>query len=195
MTARTPEHYLAQLQALLPPGAAWPRDLDATLTQVLLALADEFARLDARTFDLLDESDPRTVLEMLIDWERVFGLPEPCAKEGELTFNERRENLVEKVTRLGGQSRQYFIEVAARIGFEITITEFRPHHVMRDVMYPLYDIHWVHHWQVNGPEETVKWHTVMSGVNEPLASWGNELLECNIRRLRPAHTTVQFAYG
>lgn len=36
--------------------------------------------------------------------------------------------------------------------------------------------------------------TVQMGVDEPLASWGDSLLECVIRRLRPAHTTVYFAY-
>ena len=35
----TPDAYLAQLQALLPPGAAWPRDPELVLTEFLAALA------------------------------------------------------------------------------------------------------------------------------------------------------------
>ncbi|MHC1700274.1 MAG: hypothetical protein AB9900_04730 [Humidesulfovibrio sp.] len=34
-----------------------------------------------------------------------------------------------------------------------------------------------------------------SCVGEPLASWGDELLECTVRDRAPAHTIVQFAYG
>ena len=40
----TSDDYLRVLQALLPPGAAWPRDPDATLTKVLAAWADDLAQ-------------------------------------------------------------------------------------------------------------------------------------------------------
>lgn len=72
------EAYLAQLQALLPPGSAWPRAANATLTKLLGALAEELARLDARALALIDEADGRSTLELLSDWERVCGLPDPC---------------------------------------------------------------------------------------------------------------------
>lgn len=75
------EAYLRQFQAALPVGAAWPRAADATLTQLLAALAGEFARADARSENLVDESDPRGTVELLIDWERAYGLPAPCMAE------------------------------------------------------------------------------------------------------------------
>ena len=36
--------------------------------------------------------------------------------------------------------------------------------------------------------------TVQMQVTDPLASWGDALVECVINRYRPAHTTVRFAY-
>jgi len=62
------DDYLHQLQALLPSGPAWPRDRDAVLTQLLAAFAEEFARIDARTAQLIEEADPRATYDLLADW-------------------------------------------------------------------------------------------------------------------------------
>ena len=191
---RTAEHYLSQLQALLPPGAAWPREDGQTLTEFLHALAEEFARIDGRASDIIREMDPRTVIEMLTDWERAYGLPDPCTQAAD-TIPERINVLYEKVIRVGDQSPQYFIDVAAQLGFEITITEFFPFTVGSLANELLYGQAWRFAWRVNAPAETVTLFDMRSGVDEPLRDWGNEILECVISRLKPAHTHVQFAYG
>ena len=55
---------------------------------------------------------------------------------------------------------------------------------------------WQFVWQVNAPEASiVEFDAGRSSAGEPLRSWGNELLECVINRLKPAHTYVLFAYG
>lgn len=36
--------------------------------------------------------------------------------------------------------------------------------------------------------------TVLMQVTDPLATWGDALIECVVRRFSPAHTTVRFAY-
>jgi uncharacterized protein YmfQ (DUF2313 family) len=189
----TATEYRAQLQALLPPGLAWPRDDSAPLPRLLHAWAEELARLDARAKTLVDEADPRTTTELLTDWERVAGLPDACTGPLE-TLTQRRAALVARLTGLGGQSPAYFIALAAALGYAITITEFRPHLVMSDVDAPLCDAPWRFVWQVNAATETVRHLLVDSPVDEPLAIWGNALLECVIRRFAPAHTLVLFAY-
>lgn len=188
--------YLRQLQALLPHGAAWPRDDDATITRLLQALADELARVDGRAQQLVEEADPRTTAELFFDWERVAGLPDACAQAfgGDQTMAQRRAALVGRLTTLGGQSPAYFIGLAATLGYAITITEFRAHCVNDDVEYPLYDTAWNFAWQVNAALNTVTEITVDSTADDPLAAWGNALLECVIKRLKPAHTTVLFSY-
>ena len=190
----TSEDYLAQLQDLLPPGPAWDRETGSILTKLLHGLAEELSRVHNRALDLIEESDPRTTLELLADWERTAGLPEECIDPPD-TLIERRNALVEKLTRLGGQSPQYYIDVAARLGYTITITEFSRHTVQSAVNAPLRDTDWQFTWQVNAPSETVQQSTVQSGVNEPLADWGNDQLECVITRIKPGHTYVRFAYA
>lgn len=190
----TAEDYLAQLQALLPQGPAWPRDAGATLTKLLQAMADELARIDGRAAQLIEEADPRTTAELLADWERVAGLPDSCVTAAQSTA-QRRAALHAKLTTLGGQSTAYFIALAASLGYTVTITEFEQHTVVDDVEHPLYSHPWQFAWQINAPQDTVGTLSVTDTVADPLAWWGNELLECVVNRLKPAHTHVLFAYS
>ncbi len=112
----------------MPPGAAWPRAAAAMLTRLLDALAAEFHRADARAANLVEEADPRTAHELLADWERMAGLPDECYPEAN-TLERRRRALVSRLTRPGGQSRRYFIGLAAALGYGVAVTEFTPHDV------------------------------------------------------------------
>ena len=76
------------LTALLPPGRLWRLLGGDRLPALLLACADELARLDARARALLDEADPSTATEMLADHERELGLPQAS------TIEERRASVV-----------------------------------------------------------------------------------------------------
>lgn len=192
----TSTDYLRQLQALLPPGPAWPTDDDALLTRLLGAVAAELARVDGRAQRLVEEADPRTVAELFADLESVAGLPDACAAAfgGDQTMAQRRAALVGRLTTLGGQSPAYFIGLEAALGYAISITEFSAHTVNDDVEYPLYDTAWNFAWQVNSALNTITDITVDSTVEDPIAAWGNALLECVINRLKPAHTTVLFSY-
>lgn len=194
--ALTDADYLRQLQALLPPGPAWPKDDNATLTRLLSGLSVELARVNGRAVQLLEEADPRTTAELFLDWERVAGLPDTCAIAfgGDQTLAQRRAALLGRLATLGGQTPAYFIGVAAALGYAITITEFHAHTVNDDVNHPLYDVAWNFAWQVNAALNTITTLTVIGTVADPLASWGNALLECVINRLKPAHTSVIYSY-
>jgi uncharacterized protein YmfQ (DUF2313 family) len=52
-------------------------------------------------------------------------LPDPCYAEP-FTIDDRHKALLQRMTIQGAQSRQFFINVAAQIGYTITITEYRP---------------------------------------------------------------------
>ena len=77
------------------------------------------------------ESDPRSTIELLPDWERNWGLPDPCYKEPQ-SIAERQLALVMRMTLMGGQAREFFIDIAAMIGYTITITEYRPFFIAMD---------------------------------------------------------------
>ncbi|MEP9372625.1 putative phage tail protein [Mesorhizobium sp. KR1-2] len=186
--------YFAQLQTLLPRGDLWRRDQDASLTLLLKALAAEFARIDVRAQNLLREADPRTTTELLEDFERVAGLPDPCVPDVQ-SMEARRLRLVQKLTGRGGQSRGFFIELATGLGFPITITEFRRFTAVSSCIDGINQDPWCHVWRINAPAVRIDNMTVTSACNEPIRSWGNELLECVLTRLKPAHTHLLFGYG
>ena len=197
--------YVGALQALLPPGPAWP-DLRAGGVEgrQLGPLAAELVRLDQLAAAMLAESDPRTANfggVFFERWEAVLGLPDACAlafSSGDaLTEAARRAAVVSKFTELaGGQTPAYYISLAAVFGFVITITEFEPWDVMGSVDDPMLGDEWASAWQVNFElAVNVVEADVMSGVDEPLVDYTvNSLLECIINRVKPAHTAVLFNY-
>lgn len=118
---------------LLPNGQAWPkRAIDSVLFETVDGLNEYYGFVDGRAADLLEiESDPRSTVELLPDWERNFGLPPPCFTEPG-TIGQRQQMLVMWMTMLGGQSREWFIHAASLLGYTITITEYRPFMVGMD---------------------------------------------------------------
>lgn len=194
--ALTGQDYRRQLQALLPQGAAWSRAVKALLTKVLDALGQEFARIDARARQLIDEADPRTTAELLTDWERVAGLPDNCSGLLAETQQGRRNALVSKLVGRGGQTKAYFIEIARALGFDIEIEEFRSFRIGSRIGQSLTNGDWKYAWRVNSDSVTVQRFRVgRSAVGERLATWGNAGLECRLRQYRPAQTNIIFAYG
>jgi uncharacterized protein YmfQ (DUF2313 family) len=95
--------YTEKLKELLPPGKAWTRSTTSTAHALHTALAKSFGRVVDRAADLLLEMDPRTVTEMIADWERVYGLPDACAV-APTTLADRRAALTARVISRGGWS-------------------------------------------------------------------------------------------
>jgi uncharacterized protein YmfQ (DUF2313 family) len=117
---------------LLPQGQAWPRDPGSTLDLTCRGLSEYWGTVDGRAADLLEqESDPRITIELLPDWERNWGLPDPCWSQAK-TVGERQRELVLWMTMLGGQSRQFYINTATYLGFHISISEYRTFEVGLD---------------------------------------------------------------
>ncbi len=175
----TARHYRQQMQALLPSGAAWPRADDADLTITLDALAEEFARIGERAATVITEIIPNTTTEMITDWERVLGLPDPCVGVLEDTLAKRRAAVVAKLSGGGSASRAYYIALAAALGYTITITEPS-----------------LHTWQINAPLTTVTYFNVGDSVaGNRLTSFGNEFFECFFQAIKPAHTSLVIAYS
>ncbi|WP_153114628.1 YmfQ family protein [Rhodocyclus tenuis] len=190
--------YRAQLQALLPSGAAWPRAANAALTRLLDALAEEFARVDARGGSALDEADGRAALELLADWERVCGLPDTCGAGVATTLQERRAAVVAKLTALGGASPSYFLGLAEAMGYTVELDEFRPFltgvNRCGDRLGGGAAVR--HQWRirVTGPRFTA-FRAGASQCGDLLGKIDRAAdLECKLKRLKPAHTRLIFSY-
>lgn len=193
----TAAEYREQLKALLPPGQAFPRDPGTTLHDLLDGMSIELARVDGRASALPQEANPATALELLPDWERVAGLPDKCSGVLEETIQGRRNALLTKLTSTGWQSADYFIGIAASLGYTVTIEEFRPFRAGASVAGDaLTNGPWAFTWLVRAPEVSVtEFRAGRSAAGERLRTWGNDTLECKLNQLKPAHTIALFAYG
>jgi uncharacterized protein YmfQ (DUF2313 family) len=188
--------YEATLAKLAPTGRAWPPDAATVVQQSLAALAPTPFRAYQRATNLLTDAFPSTADELLPEWEASLGLPDPCAGESP-TIALRQAQVTARFTAGGGQSIAYFVNFAKTLGYDITITQFSPFRVgVSTVGTPLYGEAWAFAWQVNAPQFTISYFGVsISAVGEPLATWGNTVLQCELQRLAPAHTTVIFNYS
>jgi uncharacterized protein YmfQ (DUF2313 family) len=216
---RSGDDYASALLALLPVGSAWPRDPGSTLVEATAGLAEEYGFVDGRAADLLErESDPRITFELLPDWERNWGLPDPCFAEA-LSVADRQRILVFKMTLLGAQSREFFItEVALKmLGYTVTISEYAPFMAgisrVGDTRTPPIDpahaLKGDFRWYIGPPEMRFYWTVHVSstrltwfrcasgqaGVDPHLRIGLATDLECLFNRWRPAHTEIVFDYS
>ncbi|WP_300656118.1 putative phage tail protein [Pseudomonas sp.] len=195
--AVTGEDYGRQLGQLLPPGPAWTTEPDSQLQRLLRAFGESLARAHRRADDLDREIDPSTTHEILERWEAALGLPDKCSGALETTLQGRRNAVVAKLFSTGGQSAEFFQGVGLSLGFDVTISEFRPFRAGRSAAGdPLANDAWASTWRVNAPEITViPFLAGQSVAGEPLQAWGNDSLECKLNQLKPAHTTLLTGYG
>lgn len=183
---RTAEQYRDSLMLLLPKGDIWA---GADIEQLMTAVAPEYQRMESRMEDLLDESDPRSVADLIDDWERDWGLPTNCT--GPLALlSERRNALVNRMIGIPDQSRQTYIDRAVQVGYVITITEFSAGDVVPGI--PAADAAFA--VQINAPLDTVQARTMGSPMGEAFSSWGNTLLECSLNEIAQSHHFFIFSY-
>lgn len=206
--------YKKLLADLLPPGRLWDILNQPTLSALIGSLAPEFARVDDRVADLLREADPRQCDETLEDWERVLGLPDSCTA-ADATVEERRQAVVQKYTEVGGISGNYYEFLINQLGYPAVVTKWREFQVGRSVVgdpltndfdmpftvgmtvgHTLHDVGWLFYWNVKTDlAEDVHFEVGRSTVGERLRAYGNHLVECKIRKLKPAHAGVTFNFN
>lgn len=194
--------YQQQMIQLLPSGRAWAATPGGVLDSLLGGLAEEFARIDGRANRLLDEADTMTALELLPDWERVLGLPDACMPIAD-NITERQIAVTQKLAAIGGQSRAYFTELAANLGYVVVIEEFSSFCAGDYAGDDVNGEDWKFTWRVNVqppeadiPENQYILSELVAGgtAGERLRGFGALDLECIIGRASPSHTIVLFSY-
>ncbi len=181
--------YLAQLQALLPSGAAWPRGPDTTLTRLLDALAADLARLDAAAGGLLAVARPDTIGPLLDDWDRVMGLPDACSA-GASDVEERLRALLSHITIMRSAGPRRYEEIARQLGYAAAVVEHDESAAGRLPGLDTTGGRWRYVWwlQVH-VQGRIGRKNVLSGVDAPLRENRSDAeLECRIRAAAPIHT-------
>jgi len=190
----TAADFTQQALDLLPPGLAWPREPGSTLANFWSVMGDQMADEHERGCVLLNtESFPCASVEMLGDWERVLGLPDECTPAGQ-SLVERQLAVCQKLAARGGQSKAYFIAIAAAAGFTIEIIEHFPSRVGRDSVGCATTGACPYWWTVKVIGLTaVQARAGCNVAGDPFCSFPNfDALRCVIARAAPAHTIVTF---
>lgn len=206
---RSGNDYVEPIVQLHPQGQAWPSwNQESVYMTWINGVSQIWGDVDGRADDFLRrESDPRTTIELLPDWEKAFGLPDDCLAEP-LTVGDRQKALVMRITMEGGQSRQFFKDLAAQVGQQIEIIEHSPFtcgisqcgdtSYLTDSGFP--------RWECGDPTMRFYWTIAPA---KPRLTWfrtggpsvcGDHLLtigqytdsECLFNRLKPAHTELAF---
>ncbi|WP_038255841.1 YmfQ family protein, partial [Xenorhabdus bovienii] len=180
------------LKQLLPPVSyAWDAPhLDAELE----AEARQLTLTGQSAVRVSGAVTPFFAQSLLPDWERVLGIT-PNAKHN---YQQRLEMVLLKLAETGGLSLPYFISLAARLGYTITISEPQPFQAginrAGDRLMPPDSI-WS--WVVNIHGTRVQSYRFRAGsstAGERLLSFGDPVIESVFNELKPAHTFCRFTY-
>lgn len=181
------------LATLLPPvsyDAAGPH-VAASLTME----GRELDRVQADAAQAVGGLRPFLYQQWLEEYERVYGLPGPCAR-GEQLWQERLALLAVALRERGGISVDWLKRYAALAGYTVEICEYREfragHSRAGDA---LTNGDWRHAFLVQAGGETCRrFRAGQSVAGEALRTWGDSLLECIINWRKPAHTVALVAY-
>lgn len=94
------------------------------LGKILKAFATELELFQAQVVKLINEAIPGLSRELLPEWEEELGLPDLCSP---LTITEEERAAAAHAKYYGkydGQSKQFYIDYASKLGATITITDF-----------------------------------------------------------------------
>lgn len=190
------EAYRDQLLALMPRGRVWPKAPGSPQHGLASGLAPTFGRLDARAQQLLFDAFPANTVELLLEWEWTLGLPDPCEGEDQ-TLEQRRAQVLARLTVGGGQSKAYYLQVLATLGYaDASITEYAPFRADHSVANsPLYSEDWWYVWTINLPGlRAFYFEADISAAGEALLTVANDSVFCVIAAIKPAHTIALYTF-
>ncbi|EDC8050954.1 DUF2313 domain-containing protein [Salmonella enterica] len=188
------DDYRDVLALLLPPvsyDSSGPR-----LGAELQAEAALLSRSERAIRRLLTAITLTTSVDFLPDWERLYALtPSP-----DDTLQQRCQRVLAKISETGGLSREYFIQLAKTLGYDIAITEPEPFRCGRNRCGErlwIREIIWVWIVTINSGNKVPVYHfrCGRSATGERLLSFGYNVLEHIFSELKPAHTQVVFDYS
>lgn len=207
------EQYKQLLINMLPKGRLWQPKEQPTFRELLESTSQELCRVDDRVKQMLIEIDPRTTNEALDHWEDVLGIPDECTPESQ-TLAERQIQLTQKMTNIGGLSKTFYEFLGLQLGFVITVKNrinflagraragdllsnyFNRHFVAGSVAGTLLtEIGWRFYFNVEMPIAAASHFVAGSVAGTALQIFENELIECTMRKLKPAHGSVTFTFS
>lgn len=176
--------YLSALQALMPRGRVWSRDLSTVQSKVLAGLTKSYELQNARSNNLLVDAFPKTANELLPEWEASLGLPSPAVGPAP-SIQARQTLVVARFVGAGGVSIPCFVNYAALLGYTVTIQSHAPFRCGQS-----------HCGQsVGGVEQMYSWTIKTSGATvTPFGAYGPAVLQSELQRIAPPYSVLNFIF-
>lgn len=178
----TAAQYGQAARNLLPRGRAWPRDEGGEQAAFWDAIGEIYAQQDSDSVQMLADFFPATATQGLPEWNAALGIPDPCLG-APATQAINQQWIVVKLIASGGQSIAYFTQLAAAIGYQISITEFNATNQTtgEPAGFIVNPDDWAHTWRVN--------------VLNAGSATSFPQLECIFNSIKPAHTQFWITVG
>lgn len=170
------EKYTELIRGLLPKGFAWEQ---VRLHGLWTGVAKEFSRVDDSAESLLRDIFPQDTIDLLSDWKKTVDVPDECTPSG-LTDDEAREQIVQKLSVIGSLSASVYEKIALDYGVTTTAG--------------LSGVFRTGAGRCGDRLQGVAWLFDFT-LELPIGGVNNEIIECTIIKLKPAHTTVTFTYA
>jgi uncharacterized protein YmfQ (DUF2313 family) len=178
---------------LLPRGLMWPRDLLSNLGKIVSVIAQERQIRHQRKLILLEiESVPTSAVELLPDWEKALGLPDPCLA-APTALAARQAAIADVFFADHPPTRVNMVRWAAQAGWNVTIREQRDFvagvSMAGDAVGESDFV-----WAVTVLDQVRTYFRAgQSTSGDPLWDFPDlTTLECVLRRAAPGHTQVYF---
>lgn len=184
----------AEFRRLLPRGPIWEFALGSIADLALTGLSLPIAAVEDLVDRFVLEADPRTTVEFLPDFERVYGLPDCTATSTSLVA--RRAAVLRKMNSPIGQTEAALISVVQNFGLNCEIDTFDAAVIDEaEIGDMLYDEAWEHALEFHLPNPPVVFFEAdWSGAGDPLAEDVTDALECALAAVAPAHAVLLFTY-
>jgi len=117
------EQYTDSLANYLPGGIlfASKRISDSNFRKLLRGMAGELFRVNGLLKEYSEQIIPDQTVKFISEWEKTLGIPDDCFS-GSGDLDDRRRDVLVKLSALGVQTQQDFIDLALLFGIEVQIT-------------------------------------------------------------------------
>lgn len=163
---------------------------DSNFRKLLLGFAGELFTAEGYLKTLEEEYNPLNTTLFIEEWERAVGIPDQCFVVAD-TVDERRTNVLTKLSALGVQTEQDFVDLAALLGITVTVSQ------LSDEILPPYSVPFTPY-----SSTYARYVIIVTGIDITSAfppydvpfslEAGKTLLECLFNKVKPDNCKVIF---
>jgi len=195
ISLHTQDEHAKALLSFLPGGNIFnAKGINTSnLYKLFKGFSAELQRIEQLIYDITNDYDIR-ITNLLIDrWESAVGIPDDCFTNT-VSLDQRRRQVLAKIAARGASTEQDFIDLAAILGFSITIE-----HLSEIDFNPPYDIPLT--LEYGAPESRYVWIIIGNGVevNVPpydipysLENASASVIQCFFNKLKSAQTLILY---